>query len=115
MCVKRTSEVLGLLLSLHWLGLNAFASAASTVPAVAPAEIPVTFTLSQATRASVVLDDADGHRVANLTSDTAYTAGRHTLLWNGLRPDGTPAAPGAYQVRALLHQPISLRLSLIHI
>jgi len=49
--------------------------------------------------ADVSVYDVRGARVARLAHGT-LPAGRHAVVWNGLRSDGSRAAPGIYLVRA---------------
>lgn len=65
-------------------------------PAVGFAEI--CFTLPREARASVRILDASGRLVREL-SRSQLSAGSHALRWDGLRGDGSPAAPGLYFVR----------------
>jgi flagellar basal-body rod modification protein FlgD len=49
--------------------------------------------------ADVVVFDVTGARVAQLVRGS-LPAGRHAIAWDGLRSDGSRAAPGIYLVRA---------------
>ena len=85
--------------------------------------IPVKFSIKEAGFVTLVIEDAQGHRVRNLVGDTFFDAGDHTLWWDGLDESGvvrgTPnwtykitgkmVTPGTYRVRGLAHKQIDLR------
>lgn len=88
-----------------------------------PPPIPVKFTLPEAGVVTLVIEDAQGHRIRNLVSETPFPAGENIAWWDGsddlLRDSAAashgvyniptrPVAPGAYQVRGLWHQPVEL-------
>lgn len=100
---------------------------AATAEAPPPAGIPVTFTLKEPGLVTLVIDGADGKRVRNLVSETAFPAGENTVVWNGLDdlgrdPEaaknalfhipGKLVAPGDYTVRGLVHPPIDITYQL---
>jgi hypothetical protein len=78
--------------------------------------IPVRFSLPEAGYVTLVIDDAQGMRVRNLVSETPFTAGEHTIWWDGSNDLGRdpkaarngvyhipfqPVAPGEYRVHGL--------------
>ncbi len=86
--------------------------------------IPITFSMEAPGYVSLVLEDADGHRIRNLLQDSFYSSGEHTVFWDGYdaglptardRNEGnyaitrTLVTPGSYRVKALVHDDISLR------
>lgn len=98
-------------------------SEAADPPAAHP-PIPVKFTLAEPGFVTLVIEDATGHRVRNLVSETPFPAGENTVWWDGLddldrNPDaaehsiyhipGKLVAPGNYQVRGLYRKQIDLR------
>lgn len=89
------------------------------------ATIPVTFSLGRPGYVTLVIENAEGERVWNLIGDTHFTAGRHTLLWDGYNV-GDPlvhegsrwsltdmrrhrVAPGAYRLRGLVHDGVEIK------
>ncbi|MEQ8786124.1 MAG: FlgD immunoglobulin-like domain containing protein [Pirellulaceae bacterium] len=66
-------------------------------------EIRITFDQPTDGKATVVIEDADGRRVRNLASGRSFSAGRHTLVWDGLDESGVLVAPGAYRWRGITH------------
>ena len=83
--------------------------------------IPVAFTLPEAGRVTLVVEDSTGRRVRNLCADLPCPAGRNTVWWDGsddlgrdveaanhglLRIPAQPVAPGTYTVRGLWHKDI---------
>lgn len=109
-------------MSLPFMCLADFPSAAAE--SISPSA-SVTFRVEQPTYASVVVDDLQGRRVANLASDRWFEAGEHTLTWSGYgverlaRDPDKPwilgeervrlrAQPGQYKVRALTHDGVKL-------
>lgn len=86
--------------------------------------IPIEFTLKQDGNVTLVIDDAQGVRVRNLFSNVPYSAGKHTVYWDGLdqgdaslkkdpdgifRTRGSLVKPGKYHVRGLVHDKLGLR------
>ena len=74
--------------------------------------------------ATLVIEDAQGKRVRNLTSETPFAAGKNTIFWDGLddlgrdadaashgvsRIPGQLVPPGRYTVRGLVRPEINLR------
>ena len=88
--------------------------------------IAVPFTMPAAGYATLVLEDARGHRVRNLVADTWFDAGPQTAWWDGLdesgrlegpyagiyKTVGAPVAPGAYRARGLYHGALEVRYEL---
>lgn len=84
--------------------------------------IPVTFTLAADGYVTLVIDDAQGQRAKNLISETFFTAGTHTVYWDGLDESGSipgpyagiykmvgqPVVPGTYTVRGLYRKALDL-------
>ena len=78
-----------------------------------PGHIPITFDLEQAGYVTLAIDDAEGNRVRNLVSDRRFGAGRHTVMWDGLRDKpgldpGGPVEPGSYRWKGLVHDDLHL-------
>jgi hypothetical protein len=86
--------------------------------------IPITFTLAEPGFVTLVIEDAQGHRVRNLISETPCPAGTQTVWWDGLDDlardtnaathavyhiPGKLVTPGAYRVRGLYRKGLSLR------
>jgi hypothetical protein len=86
--------------------------------------IAVPFDLPEPAFVTLVIEDADGHRVRNLVADQFFPAGHQIAWWDGTDdlgrdPDaaahgvyhvpGRLVAPGAYRVRGLAHGAIDLR------
>ncbi|SMP73381.1 hypothetical protein SAMN06265222_116108 [Neorhodopirellula lusitana] len=84
--------------------------------------IPITFSLEKPGYVTLVIDDAEGHRVRNLISEKPFEAGTHRVDWDGNSDTGrleteiprvyevVPeiVAPGEYQVRGLVRPEIKL-------
>ncbi len=68
-------------------------------PNPAGASIRLTMTLARPSEAWVTVIDVAGRRVRSLARGL-HEAGDHVLVWDGLRDDGTRAAPGVYFVDA---------------
>jgi hypothetical protein len=78
----------------------------------------LTFSLEKTGFVTLVIEDAQGHRVRNLVSETKLPAGRNTLYWDGY-DDGVKdsegnrirhrVAPGRYRLRGLTHDGLHLR------
>ncbi len=88
-----------------------------------PPPIPIKFTLPAPGLVTLVIEDAQNHRVRNLVSETPFPAGENTAWWDGsddlLRDPAAaghgvyniptrPVAPGSYKVRGLWRKPVSL-------
>lgn len=88
-------------------------------PAVA--EVPVRFTLDRPGFLTLVVETPEGRRVNNLTQDTYFEAGAHTVVWDGYdegeKQDKEQqydvhrqrVEPGRYVLRGLLHDDLRLR------
>ncbi len=89
--------------------------------------IPIVFSLKEPGFVTLVIEGADGKRVRNLVSETAFPAGVNTIGWDGLDdlgrdPDaashalfhipGKPVMPGTYTVRGLVHPAIDITYQL---
>lgn len=66
-------------------------------------EIRIVFEQPTDGKATVVIEDENGHRVRNLASGKSFSAGRHTLVWDGLDEAGKLVAPGHYRWRGVTH------------
>ncbi len=101
----------------------ALLATSSLFSADTPAGIPVTFSLKEPGQVTLVIEGADGKRVRNLISETAFPAGENTVWWDGLDdlgrdPEAAKNAifhipgklvpPGDYTVRGLVHPPIDI-------
>ena len=86
-------------------------------------EIPLPFSLEKDGYVTLVVETQDGRRVRNLIQETYFSAGNHTVYWDGYdegvpvnrkRPDGNYQIdraliePGTYRLRALFHEGIDL-------
>lgn len=114
---------LGELLALQALGTAPLPNSAAAVAGnnLQP-PIPITFRLQEPGLVTLAIEDAQGRRVRNLFGETPFTAGDHTVYWDGLdesgrvnervhgiyQVQGKLVAPGAYRVRGLTHKPIDL-------
>ena len=58
-------------------------------------------------KATIVINDAQGHRVRNLMSGQPLTKGPHRIEWDGLDDIGNVAPPGSYSWRAISHPGIT--------
>jgi len=110
-------------------GLLALAAGAGhgQAPAAHPS-IAVPFTLARPSFVTLVIEDAQGKRVRNLVSETAFPAGPNTAYWDGLDdlgrdPDaarhgvydvpGRLVPPGRYSVRGLVRPAITVRYEMM--
>ncbi len=57
-------------------------------------------------KATVVIEDAQGHRVRNLVSGREFAKGNHSLVWDGLDENKKLVPPGEYKWRVLSHKGI---------
>jgi len=85
--------------------------------------IPVRFSLDEPSFVTLVIDDAEGHRVRNLVSETEFPAGDNVVWWDGTDDTGrlqtsincnfevvrSQVTPGRYRVRGLARPEIDLR------
>ena len=102
-----------------FIGLALMPSQARAVEDHPP--IPIRFTLDQPAHVTLVIEDAAGKRVRNLIADTRFDAGEQVVWWDGLDEtpgnfrgpvydiQGKPVAPGAYRVRGLRRDALTLR------
>jgi hypothetical protein len=61
-------------------------------------------------KATVVIEDANGHRIRNLLMGQSMTQGVHELVWDGLDESGNLVQPGNYKWRAISHPDITPEL-----
>ena len=92
-------------LAVDWTGL--------IDPVEFPGHLPITFTLEKDSYVTVAIDDANGQRVRNLAANHFFTAGEHTIMWDGLADNsaskpGDPVPPGKYVWKGLIHDPLHL-------
>ena len=86
--------------------------------------IPIRFKLDAPGFVTLVIDEANGKRVRNLISETAFVAGENVTYWDGLddlgrdteaakaaiyHVPGKVVAPGRYTVRGLFRPELNLR------
>jgi len=69
-------------------------------------EIRLDFTQPSEGKATVVIENEKGERVRNLVSGRSFTAGKHSLVWDGLDETGKLVAPGSYAWRGATHEGI---------
>ena len=65
-------------------------------PTHGSSRVELTLPVTSFVRAEVI--DLSGRRIATLASET-FSAGTHSLAWDGHTARGGPAAPGIYLVR----------------
>jgi sugar lactone lactonase YvrE len=75
--------------------------------------IPITVTVPRDSYVTVAINDAQATRVRNLVSSRFFTAGTHTLQWDGLADGkenlpGKPVPPGRYTWKGLAHDQLHL-------
>ena len=58
-------------------------------------------------KATIAIDTPDGVRVRNLVNGIPYGKGRHEVVWDGYREDGTLADAGEYRTRIAVHPGLS--------
>jgi outer membrane protein assembly factor BamB len=58
-------------------------------------------------KATVVIEDAQGHRLRNLIGGQPMAKGRHEIEWDGLDDRGNLLAPGTYRWRSIHHPGIA--------
>lgn len=58
-------------------------------------------------KASIVIEDSQGHRVRNLISGKPLTIGKHRIEWDGLDEQGNVVTSGTYRWRAVSHPGIT--------
>ena len=54
-------------------------------------------------KATIVIEDAAGHRIRNLVSGQSFDKGTHTFVWDGLDEQGQLVAPESYRWRGISH------------
>jgi len=69
-------------------------------------EIRIEFEQPTEGKATLVIENEKGERVRNLVSGRNFTAGKHTLNWDGLDETGRLVAPGSYTWRGVTHEGI---------
>ena len=67
-------------------------------------EIRITFEQPVDGKATIVIEDETGRRVRNLVAGRTFSAGRHTLVWDGLDEQGRLVMPGRYHWRGITHE-----------
>ncbi len=70
--------------------------------------VGVTYQLTQAGEAALVIDDARGRRVRNLFAQVERTVGPQTEPWDLRDESGQPVAPGTYLWRTICAPPLEL-------
>ena len=60
-------------------------------------------------KATIVIEDDSGFRIRNLISGRSFSAGIHTVIWDGLDETGKLTAPGTYRWRGITHPGIEPR------
>jgi hypothetical protein len=75
-------------------------------------QLKITFEQPIEGKASIVIEDAKGHRVRNLVMGRALSRGTHEFLWDGLDEQGDLVTPGTYQWRAISHPGIDPELQM---
>ncbi|MCW1924477.1 hypothetical protein OKA05_18060 [Luteolibacter arcticus] len=113
----------GEILALQALGSAPLSDALPAVEKTLHPPIAVKFTLPEAGRVTLVIEDASGQRVRNLIADTPFPAGENTAWWDGTDDLGRDletarhgiyhipqqfVAPGDYRVRGLWKKDIDL-------
>ena len=78
-----------------------------------PGHIPISFELDKEGYVTIAINDADGNRVRNLLGNRWFSAGKHTVMWDGLRDKpgldpGGPVDPGTYSWKGLAHDDLHL-------
>ncbi len=66
-------------------------------------EIRITFEQPTDGKATIVIEDEAGRRVRNLAAGRSFSAGQHTLLWDGLDESGKLVTPGRFLWRGVTH------------
>jgi len=69
--------------------------------------IGIPFTQPMPGKATIVIEDAAGHRVRNLIAGKPLTPGAHIIPWDGLDEQGKVVSPGAYRWRSASHPGIT--------
>lgn len=72
-------------------------------------EIRIGFDQPAEGKATVVIENAKGERVRNLVSGRSFSAGRPSIVWDGLDEAGRLVAPGRYRWRGVTHEGIRPR------
>ena len=65
--------------------------------------VPLSYTMPFDGFATLVVDDAQGHRVKNVIGMAPRAKGKQTDLWDGTDDQGKLMPPGTYRMRGLLH------------
>ena len=69
--------------------------------------IVIPFTQPVNGKATIVIEDAQGHRVRNLIAGKPMTQGAHVIPWDGLDEQGKVVLPGTYRWRSASHPGIT--------
>ncbi|MCR9116225.1 MAG: hypothetical protein NXI22_04650 [bacterium] len=67
-------------------------------------EIRITFEQPVNGKATIVIEDENARRVRNLLSARSFSAGKQTLIWDGLDEQGRLVSPGRYRWRGITHK-----------
>jgi hypothetical protein len=78
------------------------------LPGSSFAAVPITYDAPRNGQVTVVVNDATGRRVRNLTADVAVTKGIQRIDWDGLDDDGNMVPPGEYHWQGLLRGDLHL-------
>ncbi|TWU01648.1 hypothetical protein [Neorhodopirellula pilleata] len=66
-------------------------------------QIRITFDQPTEGKTTLVIENEAGERVRNLVSGRSFTAGKHTVIWDGLDERQRLVAPGRYHWRGITH------------
>ena len=114
---------IGEILALKSLGDAPLSTALPAAEKASNPPIAIRFTLPQAGRVTLVIEDSTGRRVRNLIADTPFPAGKNTAWWDGTDDLGRDpesarhgiyhipqqfVTPGDYHVRGLWKKDIDL-------
>lgn len=73
-----------------------------------PVPMPIHYTLPADRYVTLVIDDAQGHRVRNLIAEAFRISGPHEELWDRCDDAGQPVPPGVYTWRGLTRDALHL-------
>ncbi len=92
-----------------WAGLNPQFTAFATPTLAVGGGIPYTYHLPQESDVTLSVFDLQGHLVRALVKNGHRRAGTNTEYWDGRDQFGSAVAPGKFEVRGLMHPPISVQ------